>query len=258
MIVASVVAMRMARRRGYWLVMLITFIALPLRGLIASSVITWWGVFPVQILDGIGAGLQSVAVPGLVARVLDGTGRVNVGQGAVMTVQGLGASLSPAFGAWAGAIPRLLGELRAARLPVAGLARPVAGVRADPEARVRHTSQHRPFRRPHGGRRMTLQPSAGHLAIWIIAALSTAGVIIRPFKWPEFIWACSGAVLLVLAGLLPISQAIQAVGKGADVYLFLLGMMLLSEIAPAGKACSTGSRRPRSTGRTAPPSGCSC
>jgi len=39
-------------------------------------------------------------VPGLVARILDGTGRVNVGQGAVMTVQGLGASLSPAIGGW--------------------------------------------------------------------------------------------------------------------------------------------------------------
>jgi MFS family permease len=54
----------------------------------------------VQILDGIGAGLQSVAVPGLVARILNGTGRVNVGQGAVMTVQGLGASFSPAIGGW--------------------------------------------------------------------------------------------------------------------------------------------------------------
>jgi MFS family permease len=41
-----------------------------------------------------------VAVPGLVARILSGTGRVNVGQGAVMTVQGLGASLSPAIGGW--------------------------------------------------------------------------------------------------------------------------------------------------------------
>jgi len=50
----------------------------------------------VQFLDGIGAGLQSVAVPGLVARILNGTGRVN----AVMTVQGLGASLSPAIGGW--------------------------------------------------------------------------------------------------------------------------------------------------------------
>ena len=52
------------------------------------------------MLDGIGAGLQSVAVPGLVARILNGTGRVNVGQGAVMTMQGLGAALSPAIGGW--------------------------------------------------------------------------------------------------------------------------------------------------------------
>ncbi|GAB4022328.1 hypothetical protein GCM10028773_34640 [Spirosoma koreense] len=58
------------------------------------------GLYPVQILDGIGAGLQSVAVPGLVAHLLNGTGRVNIGQGAVMTVQGLGASLSPAIGGW--------------------------------------------------------------------------------------------------------------------------------------------------------------
>jgi len=66
----------------------------------AASVIKGWGVFPVQILDGIGAGLQSVAVPALVARILNGTGRVNVGQGAVMTVQGIGAALSPAMGGW--------------------------------------------------------------------------------------------------------------------------------------------------------------
>jgi len=39
-------------------------------------------------------------VPGLVARVLNGTGRINVGQGAVMTAQGIGASLSPALGGW--------------------------------------------------------------------------------------------------------------------------------------------------------------
>ena len=59
-----------------------------------------WGVFPVQILDGFSAGLQSVAVPGRVARILDNTGRVNVGQGALMTVRGVGASLSPAIGRW--------------------------------------------------------------------------------------------------------------------------------------------------------------
>jgi MFS family permease len=100
MIVASILAMRMAEKEGYWLVLLISFIALPIRGLVAAHLITAWPVYPVQMLDGVGAGLQSVAVPGLVARVLNGTGRVNVGQGAVMTVQGLGASMSPAIGGW--------------------------------------------------------------------------------------------------------------------------------------------------------------
>src|SRR5260370_40465870 len=73
---------------------------LPSGGAIAPHPMNKWGVYPVQLLDGIGAGLQSVAVPGLVARILSGTGRVNAGQGAVMTVQGLGASLSPAIGGW--------------------------------------------------------------------------------------------------------------------------------------------------------------
>ncbi len=57
-------------------------------------------VWPVQALDDIGAGLQSVAVPGLVACLLNGTGRVNVGQGAGMTMQGVGASLSSTVGGW--------------------------------------------------------------------------------------------------------------------------------------------------------------
>jgi MFS family permease len=106
MVLASLVAMTLAEKRGYWLVMLLTFIALPIRGVVASLVIESWGVWPVQALDGIGAGLQSVAVPGLVARILAGTGRVNVGQGAVMTVQGVGAALSPAIG---GALAQALG-----------------------------------------------------------------------------------------------------------------------------------------------------
>lgn len=100
MIVVSLLAIRLAETRGYWLVLLISFLALPLRGLIAAHFMSTWGVYPVQALDGVGAGLQGVAVPGLVARILNGTGRINVGQGAVMTVQGLGASLSPALGGW--------------------------------------------------------------------------------------------------------------------------------------------------------------
>jgi MFS family permease len=100
MVAMSVLAMRMAERQGYWPVLMISFAALPVRGLVAACLIKSWGVFPVQILDGVGAGLQSVAVPGLVARLLNGTGRVNVGLGAVMTAQGVGAALSPALGGW--------------------------------------------------------------------------------------------------------------------------------------------------------------
>ena len=98
MVGAAAFAYRLIRWRGYWWVILVTFLALPVRGMIAASVIHQWGVWPVQALDGIGAGLQSVAVPALVVRLLEGTGRVNAGQGVVMTVQGAGAALSPALG----------------------------------------------------------------------------------------------------------------------------------------------------------------
>ncbi|KAA8963423.1 MFS transporter [Mycobacterium sp.] len=98
MIVAALAATRIALARGYWLTILIAFSALPVRALTAASVITTWGIIPVQVLDGVGAGMLSVAVPGLVARILDGTGHVNVGQGAIMAAQGLGGALSPLLG----------------------------------------------------------------------------------------------------------------------------------------------------------------
>jgi arsenical pump membrane protein len=78
---------------------------------------------------------------------------------------------------------------------------------------------------------MSWAPEHAHVAIWIIAALSTAGVLVRPFKLPEAVWAVGGAVLIVGLGLLPAGKALTAVGKGTDVYLFLIGMMLLSETA---------------------------
>ena len=66
---------------------------------------------------------------------------------------------------------------------------------------------------------------------WGIAAAATAGVIIRPLAWPEFIWAVAGAIALVLFGQLPASAALAGVKKGTDVYLFLTGMMVLAELA---------------------------
>ncbi|MBN6149528.1 arsenic transporter [Xanthomonas sp. AmX2] len=74
---------------------------------------------------------------------------------------------------------------------------------------------------------------AANLAIWSICALATAGVIARPFKLPEALWAVAGALLLMALGLMPGTEAWQAVLKGHDVYLFLIGMMLLSETARA-------------------------
>jgi arsenical pump membrane protein len=69
------------------------------------------------------------------------------------------------------------------------------------------------------------------ILVWSIAAGTIAGVLFRPRDWPEAVWACLGALVLVISGLLPLSQAGAAVGKGTDVYLFLTGMMLLSELA---------------------------
>lgn len=68
-------------------------------------------------------------------------------------------------------------------------------------------------------------------ATWGIAAIATGGVILRPWGLPEAIWAVSGAALLVAAALLPWWDALAAVEKGTDVYLFLTGMMLLAEVA---------------------------
>ena len=68
-------------------------------------------------------------------------------------------------------------------------------------------------------------------AIWVIAAVATLGVIARPWNWPEFVWAMAGAAMLVLLNLLSWQEAVAAVGRGTDVYLFLIGMMLLSEVA---------------------------
>ncbi|WP_283149051.1 arsenic transporter [Silvimonas soli] len=67
--------------------------------------------------------------------------------------------------------------------------------------------------------------------IWSVSALATAGVILRPLRWPEAVWACGGAAIILLLGQMPWLAAWGAVSKGLDVYLFLTGMMLLSEVA---------------------------
>ena len=69
------------------------------------------------------------------------------------------------------------------------------------------------------------------VAIWSVCAAAIGGVVARPFRWPEAVWAITGALVLLLAGLIAPGAAWTAVGRGLDVYLFLIGMMLLSETA---------------------------
>src|SRR6266436_7544046 len=67
--------------------------------------------------------------------------------------------------------------------------------------------------------------------ILFVAAFATLGVITRPLRIPEHVWAVIGTVVLIAFGFLPWHNAVAAAAKGIDVYLFLIGMMLLAEIA---------------------------
>ena len=72
-----------------------------------------------------------------------------------------------------------------------------------------------------------------HHAVYAVAAVSTIGVVARPWGLPEALWASAGGLALVLLGLMPWAEAASAVARGADVYMFLVGMMLLAEMARA-------------------------
>jgi arsenical pump membrane protein len=73
--------------------------------------------------------------------------------------------------------------------------------------------------------------SPENVAAVSIAALAILGVIVRPWKLPEAIWVVLAAVALVAFGLIALPDAGRAVLKGTDVYLFLIGMMVLAELA---------------------------
>lgn len=131
MIPMALLAARLVQIRGYWIVFVLALVALPVRGLIAGLFADPWILVPVQILDGVGAGLLGVAVPGLVARMLNGTGHVNAGLAAVMTLQAVGAACSTTlagfvaenFGYWAAFLA--LGGAAVAALLIWLLATPI-------------------------------------------------------------------------------------------------------------------------------------
>ncbi len=66
---------------------------------------------------------------------------------------------------------------------------------------------------------------------WSIALLTILLILVRPFGWREAWWAVLGALTLILLHSISPHAALQAVAKGLDVYLFLAGMMIMSELA---------------------------
>ncbi len=67
--------------------------------------------------------------------------------------------------------------------------------------------------------------------IWAIAAIAILGMLVRPWRSPEWVWAVGGALALVGLRLVTWPAAAAAVWRGADVYAFLAGIMALAELA---------------------------
>ena len=70
------------------------FAVLPLRAVLYTLSDNSFWLIGVQVLDGVGAGIFGALTPLVIADIMRGTGRYNLAQGAIATVQGIGASLS--------------------------------------------------------------------------------------------------------------------------------------------------------------------
>jgi Na+/H+ antiporter NhaD/arsenite permease-like protein len=71
--------------------------------------------------------------------------------------------------------------------------------------------------------------SPAHMAAWSIAALSVLGVIVRPWKIPEALWAVLGAAALALFSLISMSDVLAAI---------LVTVALQAQAPPGRKASS--------------------
>jgi len=83
-----------ADRFGRKPILLLGFAVLPVRAVLYTFSDSAPWLIAVQLLDGVGAGIFGAITPLIIADLMRGTGRFNLAQGAVATVQGIGASLS--------------------------------------------------------------------------------------------------------------------------------------------------------------------
>jgi MFS family permease len=94
MVPVAIVVGRKADEWGRKPIFLAAFGVLALRGVLFSLSDNPYVLVAVQCLDGVGAGIFGALFPVVVADLTRGTGRFNVSQGAIATMQGVGAAIS--------------------------------------------------------------------------------------------------------------------------------------------------------------------
>ncbi len=76
-----------------------------------------------------------------------------------------------------------------------------------------------------------ISPLLPHIFVSLIVGISIALMLVRPRNISEAHWIAGGVLLLLVFRLVPLQLAVRASAKALDVCLFLIGMMLLSELA---------------------------
>ncbi len=76
-----------------------------------------------------------------------------------------------------------------------------------------------------------VSPALAHGLVSLIVGISILLMLIRPRNIPEVYWIAGGVLLLLVFRLVPLPLAGRAAANALDVCLFLIGMMLLSELA---------------------------
>ena len=76
-----------------------------------------------------------------------------------------------------------------------------------------------------------MSAALAHILLPVIVGVSILLMLVRPRDLPEVYWVGGGAALLVILRLIPLKLAGKAIADGSDVYLFLIGMTLLSALA---------------------------
>jgi arsenical pump membrane protein len=79
--------------------------------------------------------------------------------------------------------------------------------------------------------RAMIPAATAPMVICVVVAISILLMLIRPRNIPEVYWISAGVVVLLSLRLITLGLTERALVKAVDVCLFLIGMMLLSELA---------------------------